>query len=88
MSTHRSNTRKRPVSLAAGVVLGLLAGLLAGVLAGAVGGLFAGIGAVAALAARVIELDKAAAAGRAGAVDDAHLHGASSCSVRAAARSS
>jgi hypothetical protein len=44
---------------------------------GRVGGLLAGVGAEAALAARVVGLGEAVAAGRAGAVDDAHVHGRS-----------
>src|SRR5215218_4029530 len=68
---------------AAGVVLGSLAGLLTLALASTIGGLLAGVGAEAALAPRVIGLVEAVAAGRAGAVDDAHVHRRSPLPFRA-----
>jgi hypothetical protein len=52
----------------------LAAGLLPGALALPVGGLLAGVGAEAALAARVVGLGEAVAAGWAVAVDDVHVH--------------
>jgi hypothetical protein len=52
----------------------LAAGLLPGALALPVAGLLAGVGAEAALAARVVGLGEAVAAGWAVAVDDVHVH--------------